>query len=479
MTLDRGDSPLAGRRPTPLSSVAGLNAINSLGSLGAMHAAGNIKPRGVPLGPLNSLNSGSLNSVNTGSLNSLGSSLGNSLGSSLGVRTNLPGGGSNPPSERNASSFWLDLQNVERWFDRLDTGERTTLLTSLFYRSPENQLHQFSSALDMAMRNQPTAASNLSQFGVRHNPPGPDAGSVFAYRPPLSAGGTSPQGKPAAQSSCQRPGSAVTPAGSGSAHGLSFSGASSASSDLYNNAFLPLPRSHPYSPWGTEIRRPNSASADVWPDARGSPLQSASNAGSPNISALSLETPQASSPSTHSPIGHPLKPWRTFAPQNAPLNINLPSQNSLQNSVQSPIGSIPSASAESPMAASEPTAHTAAKSVSSLKSACSVKSNSISVDFSAPGSPGQVPKDNRLARRHIDVVDAELLLDIGAWLRSLRLHKYTGNLSGMRWQDVILLSDKDLEDRGVNALGARRKLLKMFEEIRTAQEAGQLSGNSH
>jgi hypothetical protein len=60
-----------------------------------------------------------------------------------------------------------------------------------------------------------------------------------------------------------------------------------------------------------------------------------------------------------------------------------------------------------------------------------------------------------------DPTDPGLLSDIPNWLRSLRLHKYTDNLKDLRWQDLIELDDDGLEQRGVNALGARRKMLKV------------------
>ena len=60
-----------------------------------------------------------------------------------------------------------------------------------------------------------------------------------------------------------------------------------------------------------------------------------------------------------------------------------------------------------------------------------------------------------------DPTDPALLGDISAWLRSLRLHKYTDNLKDMRWEDLVQLDDKGLEAKGVNALGARNKMLKV------------------
>ena len=60
-----------------------------------------------------------------------------------------------------------------------------------------------------------------------------------------------------------------------------------------------------------------------------------------------------------------------------------------------------------------------------------------------------------------DPTDPTLLQDIPSWLRSLRLHKYTDNLKDLKWTDLVELDDQGLEDRGVNALGARRKMLKV------------------
>ncbi|KAL6887135.1 hypothetical protein GGI43DRAFT_268138 [Trichoderma evansii] len=73
-----------------------------------------------------------------------------------------------------------------------------------------------------------------------------------------------------------------------------------------------------------------------------------------------------------------------------------------------------------------------------------------------------------------DPTDISLLQDIPSWLRSLRLHKYTDNLKDMKWTDLVELDDKALEDRGVNALGARRKMLKVFEQVKEAKAEGRL-----
>lgn len=67
-----------------------------------------------------------------------------------------------------------------------------------------------------------------------------------------------------------------------------------------------------------------------------------------------------------------------------------------------------------------------------------------------------------------DPTDPALLNDIPGWLRSLRLHKYTDNLSNIKGGVPALaqLTDEDLEKRGVAAVGARRKLLKCFEQVK-------------
>ncbi|WBW70652.1 Smaug family RNA-binding protein Vts1 [Schizosaccharomyces osmophilus] len=59
----------------------------------------------------------------------------------------------------------------------------------------------------------------------------------------------------------------------------------------------------------------------------------------------------------------------------------------------------------------------------------------------------------------------ELPQDIPSWLRSLRLHKYTNNLKDTDWNGLVSLTDENLQSRGIHALGARRKLLKSFQDV--------------
>jgi len=62
--------------------------------------------------------------------------------------------------------------------------------------------------------------------------------------------------------------------------------------------------------------------------------------------------------------------------------------------------------------------------------------------------------------------DPEMLKDIPAWLRGLRLHKYTQCFAGLTWEEIVALDDATLEAKGVAALGARRRLLRTFEHVR-------------
>ncbi|KAL8677938.1 MAG: hypothetical protein Q9224_000327 [Gallowayella concinna] len=88
---------------------------------------------------------------------------------------------------------------------------------------------------------------------------------------------------------------------------------------------------------------------------------------------------------------------------------------------------------------------------------------------------GRSPRGRRgTSKPPEDPTDPSLLQDIPAWLRSLRLHKYTDNLKSLNWTDLVELDDKGLEDRGVNALGARRKMLKVFEQVKEARAGGKL-----
>ncbi|KAF8531993.1 hypothetical protein JB92DRAFT_2781115 [Gautieria morchelliformis] len=96
--------------------------------------------------------------------------------------------------------------------------------------------------------------------------------------------------------------------------------------------------------------------------------------------------------------------------------------------------------------------------------------------FRSPGSGRthtsvRSPSDRRSTRtgggdKPDEEVDPALLEDVPSWLRSLRLHKYTPNFEGMTWHQMVIMNEQQLEEKGVAALGARRKMLKTFEQVR-------------
>ncbi|CAO3655198.1 unnamed protein product [Mucor fragilis] len=81
----------------------------------------------------------------------------------------------------------------------------------------------------------------------------------------------------------------------------------------------------------------------------------------------------------------------------------------------------------------------------------------------AAAAAATTAKENK---KNVDVVDMSLLEDVPAWLRSLRLHKYNPIFETMKWQDMLKMDDEALLNKGVAALGARRKLLKVFDQVK-------------
>ncbi|KAK9461409.1 uncharacterized protein V1516DRAFT_685847 [Lipomyces oligophaga] len=118
------------------------------------------------------------------------------------------------------------------------------------------------------------------------------------------------------------------------------------------------------------------------------------------------------------------------------------------------LGSLGSTNLNSPSPA--PVLSRVSSSNSVVGSGASTPKKSILNEQGTPGSPVS----------GITVPDDALLNDIPAWLRSLRLHKYTDNLKAIAWQDLVRLSEDQLGEKGVSALGARRKMLKVFEVVK-------------
>lgn len=115
----------------------------------------------------------------------------------------------------------------------------------------------------------------------------------------------------------------------------------------------------------------------------------------------------------------------------------------------------------------------AAAQPSSSSTLTTTSSSTTGIPASAsPGPPAgsASPEKSNEAYLHL-----ALLEDINAWLKALRLHKYKDALGDLHWRELIMLTDEDLINRGVQALGARRKMLKVFETIKQAESAGTLS----
>jgi hypothetical protein len=100
-----------------------------------------------------------------------------------------------------------------------------------------------------------------------------------------------------------------------------------------------------------------------------------------------------------------------------------------------------------------------------------LKSSAKSTKSAASPAPPSASTDglNSASEPKVHPVDPELLKDVPAWLKSLRLHKYAPNFQGMDWKDMVVLDEAALEAKGVTALGARRRLVKVFEGVRKHQ----------
>ncbi|AMD20552.1 HDL192Wp [Eremothecium sinecaudum] len=123
---------------------------------------------------------------------------------------------------------------------------------------------------------------------------------------------------------------------------------------------------------------------------------------------------------------------------------------------------------------SEPQGSTQQSALGSLAlgSAASATASASAANASASNSASISTSSNSSNMNPKSLCDPKMLKNIPAWLKSLRLHKYSGSLDGMTWQELIELDDVVLEEIGVSALGARRKLLKAFAIVKDCKERG-------
>ncbi|KAK0226177.1 hypothetical protein IW262DRAFT_748548 [Armillaria fumosa] len=100
----------------------------------------------------------------------------------------------------------------------------------------------------------------------------------------------------------------------------------------------------------------------------------------------------------------------------------------------------------------------ALRSAKTVPKSAGLKSGGLKSTTSVISGSGVTPKE--------EDIDPQLLEDVPAWLKSLRLHKYTTCFEGMNWRDMIKLDEDTLEKKGVTALGARRRLVKTFDAVK-------------
>lgn len=88
-------------------------------------------------------------------------------------------------------------------------------------------------------------------------------------------------------------------------------------------------------------------------------------------------------------------------------------------------------------------------------------------DYGGEGSVSGMSSRSKSEKGKIpETIDLGALEDIPGWLKSLRLHKYTPIFQKMHWKKMVVMTDEQLEQIGVAALGARNKMIKVFELIR-------------
>ncbi|CCE64497.1 hypothetical protein TPHA_0H02940 [Tetrapisispora phaffii CBS 4417] len=98
--------------------------------------------------------------------------------------------------------------------------------------------------------------------------------------------------------------------------------------------------------------------------------------------------------------------------------------------------------------------------------------SSINSSSNAQANTNAFGNHNNSSMNPKSLTDPKLLSNIPLWLKSLRLHKYSEALKNIKWTDLIVLNDLQLEELGITALGARRKLLKAFLVVLDYQEKG-------
>mmetsp|Transcript_31448 Transcript_31448/g.82483 ORF Transcript_31448/g.82483 Transcript_31448/m.82483 type:complete len:690 (+) Transcript_31448:62-2131(+) len=90
--------------------------------------------------------------------------------------------------------------------------------------------------------------------------------------------------------------------------------------------------------------------------------------------------------------------------------------------------------------------------------------------------PPQIPQGGSPSRRRSAPNTAgDRAMRVRSWLKTLRLHKYCSILEQMNYEDMVALTESDLEKLGITAKGARSKMLKSIGGLKIANQQAEQS----
>ncbi|KAJ3416840.1 hypothetical protein HDV05_008425 [Chytridiales sp. JEL 0842] len=342
-------------------------------------------------------------------------------------------------------NFREELKAIEQWFSVLSDPERTTALYSLLQHTTQVQIRFFMTVLQQLAQKDPVAlvshaagagpgtsgAAQAAPSPVPKVQPGP-IGSPVAVNPSINKNKTSVQtGSAVLDASRRLYDRSSDPTGSG------LSRPKTPVDDAIASANWALGPSNPPGLAGVQTRYPLAAGPDR---SSGSLLNNGGISGQPYnrpisprpVSPIFVNPPTAIGSPAASNQRHPGDGWG---------HVNL----GVGSGLKTP-GSPSGAYAHSDYSDSY---------------------DEFGGEYSESKGKGGHKEKGKIP----ETVDLELLRDIPGWLRSLRLHKYTTVFEGYTWKDIVKMSEDDLIARGVSALGARRKLLKVFDIIKAECQA--------
>ncbi|KAI9291919.1 hypothetical protein K502DRAFT_344318 [Neoconidiobolus thromboides FSU 785] len=366
-------------------------------------------------------------------------------------------------------SFKEELGAVENWFSALSEAERTAALYSLIHQATNVQVRFFITVLQKMTKDpinealsprprsglQYIPTTNRKKVGERHSMPIPNPDSTSF---PTTVGNTRIANRLSIKEDfSKRISLSDIPEGNKTNWERGNGKLSARFSDSFKGKKIPSIDVSAASGWGSEegsngASRPKTA---TWNNNRqdtteASRPRSASHNADPNWGSL-REGSGSGTPKGRNPNNLTLKV------DNVEIKIDSPhwpgsARNKPLKSPAVPPGLF--SSGYSPISwAATPT------DGNFVKSPAAPDSKSINL-------PSPVPEEGPKEPKPLDPVDFEMIESVPAWMRSLRLHKYTPIFEGLTWREVIKLTDEQLSEKGVAALGARRKFLKVFEHVK-------------